>query len=457
MIGRIGHFYLMLGLLLISCTSLAQETLSLDELLKRVEQGSVQDTKVAQQREAEFIQNKARQEELLRAARKELDIEEQRSKILEKQHTTNEERLRDEKERLNERLGSLKELFGVLQQTAGDAHGQFEHSLTQLQFPDRLIFLEELNRKIGKSSKLATLDEIERLWFELQREMVESGKVVRFPTAVLRTDGSEVQRIVTRVGIFNLVADGRYLSYAPETGRVIELSRQPGSRFLEGARLIETVDSGMVPFAIDPSRGQILSLILEVPTLIERIEQGGIVGYVILLLGGLALVIAVERLFVLTLISARVRAQSSALDQPGNNPLGRVLKIFHDNRALDVETLELKLDEAILKEVPRLNRGLMLLKIIAVVAPLLGLLGTVTGMIITFQAITLYGTGDPKLMAGGISQALVTTVQGLCVAIPTVLLHALVSSPAKRLVQILEEQATGMVAQQSERLAAAEG
>jgi len=98
---------------------------------------------------------------------------------------------------------------------------------------------------------------------------------------------------------------------------------------------------------------------------------------------------------------------------------------------------------------------LMFLKIIAVVAPLLGLLGTVTGMIITFQAITLFGTGDPKLMAGGISTALVTTVQGLCVAIPTVLLHTLVASRARRLNQILEEQAAGMVAVQSERRHAA--
>ena len=150
-----------------------------------------------------------------------------------------------------------------------------------------------------------------------------------------------------------------------------------------------------------------------------------------------------------------VSAQARDVAHPTNNPLGRVLQIYHDNPTADVETLELKLSEAILKETPKITRLLMFLKIIAVVAPLLGLLGTVPGMIITFQAITLFGTGDPKLMAGGISQALVTTVLGLGVAIPTVLMHTLVFSRAKRVTQVLEEQATGLVAEHSERQHAA--
>ena len=117
----------------------------------------------------------------------------------------------------------------------------------------------------------------------------------------------------------------------------------------------------------------------------------------------------------------------------------------------NVETLELKLAEAIFREMPKLTRSLLFIKIISVVAPLMGLLGTVTGMIQTFQAITLYGTGDPKLMAGGISQALVTTVLGLTVAIPMVLLHTLVSGRSKRIVQVLQEQSAGIIAEHSER------
>ena len=183
---------------------------------------------------------------------------------------------------------------------------------------------------------------------------------------------------------------------------------------------------------------------MEVPEIAaEDVTSGQIASFV-------NAMIALERILTLTVTGARVRLQARKLDAPGNNPLGRVLKVYHDNPQADVETLELKLSEAILRETPKINRMLMFLKIIAVVAPLLGLLGTVTGMIITFQAITLFGTGDPKLMAGGISQALVTTVLGLCVAIPTVLLHTVVTSRARRLNQVLEEQAAGMVAAQSE-------
>ena len=297
----------------------------------------------------------------------------------------------------------------------------------------------------------ASLEEIEQLWFELQREMTESGKVVRFPTQVVTVNGDEVERDVVRVGAFNVVSSGKYLQFVPETGRLLELGRQPQQRYLERVGDLEAATQGSVAFALDPSRGQILSLLVQAPSLRERIDQGGVVGYVIIGLGALALLIALERIVTLTVTGARVRLQARKPDAPGNNPLGRVLRIYHDNPATDVETLELKLSEAILKETPKINRMLMFLKIIAVVAPLLGLLGTVTGMIITFQAITLFGTGDPKLMAGGISQALVTTVLGLCVAIPTVLLHTVVTSRARRLNQVLEEQAAGMIATQSER------
>ncbi|HEY5790263.1 MAG TPA: MotA/TolQ/ExbB proton channel family protein [Gammaproteobacteria bacterium] len=427
-------------------------SVSLDALLQQVQQGRAQDRKDAQAREAEFRQDKARQAELLKQLQAEQASEEKRSKTLEQAFEANEVKVVELEEQLRERLGSLKELFGVLQQVAGDTRGQFDSSLTQVQFPQRGAFLTELGEKMGQTSKLASLDDIERLWFELQREMTESGKVVRFPLTVVGANGDEVQKQVTRVGVFNLVADGRYLNYTAETGRVAELPRQPAARYLETVAGLEQAGSGLARFAVDPSRGQILSLLVQAPSLEERVEQGGVVGYVILGLGALALLLALERLLVLNIVNLRVRAQMRRPEKPGRNPLGRVLKVFHDNPRADVESLELKLGEAILKELPRLNRSLTFLKIIAVVAPLLGLLGTVTGMIITFQAITLFGTGDPKLMAGGISQALVTTVQGLCVAIPTVLLHTLVSSPARRLGQILEEQAAGLVAQQAERL-----
>ncbi|NCF11561.1 MAG: energy transducer TonB, partial [Gammaproteobacteria bacterium] len=378
--------------------------------------------------------------------------EEARSGELERAFEENERERGELAAQLDERLGELKELFGVLQQVTEETRGQFDASLTQVQYPERRAFLDDLGEKLRRGSRLASLEEIERLWFELQREMVASGKIEQVNLSVLDADGSASQRRVTRVGLFNLVTDGKYLAYAPATGQVSVLPRQPPARYLATLDDFSQATSGLVPFGIDPTRGQLLSLMVQAPSLVERIDQGGAVGYLIMGLGVVALLIALERLAVLIVTGLRVRAQARRPEQPGDNPLGRVLRVYHDNPYADVETLELKLGEAILKELPRLNRALTLLKVIAVVAPLLGLLGTVIGMILTFQAITLFGTGDPKVMAGGISQALVTTVQGLAVAIPTLLLHTLVTSPARRLGQVLEEQAAGLVARQAERL-----
>ncbi|MEQ8660251.1 MAG: MotA/TolQ/ExbB proton channel family protein [Gammaproteobacteria bacterium] len=427
------------------------EPVSLDALLEKVKAGRVQDSSDNAARLERFRADKAAQQGLLEQARTARAAAEARSKELETAFEENDAKLVELELALKERLGSLKELFGVLQQAAGDARGQFENSLTHVQYPERIEFLTELAQKMGQSSRLASIEEIEQLWFELQREMTATGKVVRFPAQVITADGQEVEQEVVRVGAFNVVAGDKYLQFVPETGHLVELGRQPQARYLERVAALTSASEGLQPFGLDPSRGQILSLLVQAPDLRERIEQGGVVGYVILGLGALALLIALERMLTLTFTSLRVAAQTRKLDQPGNNPLGRILKVYHDNPRTDTETLELKLSEAILKETPKINRMLMFLKIIAVVAPLLGLLGTVTGMIITFQAITLFGTGDPKLMAGGISTALVTTVLGLCVAIPTVLLHTLVASRARRLNQVLEEQAAGMIAAQSER------
>ncbi|MDH3768834.1 MAG: MotA/TolQ/ExbB proton channel family protein, partial [Gammaproteobacteria bacterium] len=293
-------------------------------------------------------------------------------------------------------------------------------------------------------------EEIERLWFELQREMTESGKTVTFPTTVVAASGDEEQRDVTRIGLFNVVSNGSYLQHITETGRLIELGRQPAGRYTKRIGDLESAGGGMHAFALDPLRGQLIGLLTETPNLRERIDQGGWIGYIIIVLGIIALLAALYRLVVLSGTSAKVRSQMKNPGNPGNNPLGRVLAVYTENKAADVETLELKMGEAILKEQPKLNSMLTFLKIIAAVAPLLGLLGTVTGMINTFQAITLFGTGDPKLMAGGISQALVTTVLGLCVAIPTLFLHTLVSSRSKSVGQILQEQAAGIIARQAE-------
>ncbi|MFC1701419.1 MotA/TolQ/ExbB proton channel family protein [Pseudomonadota bacterium] len=429
----------------------AATAVSLEQLLQQVKTGRVSDAASSQARLDEFRANRSEQSKLLNAEKAEQKRLEGNAARMEAQFEVNDAEILVLEQAFQERLGGLKELFGVLQQASGDARGQFESSLTQVQFPERTDFLLDFAKKMGQSNRLASLEEIERLWFELQREMTESGKVVTFTTNVVNSIGEENQQEVTRIGAFNVVSEGKYLEFIPETQRLVELQRQPPSRYTGRIGDLTNADSGEFPIGIDPTRGQLLGLLVQSPSLMERIDQGKTVGYVIIVLGIFGVLIAIWRVLVLTAVGAKVNSQIKNINEPNvNNPLGRVLKTAKDSAGADIETLELKLGESILRETPKFNSMLPLLKIISVVAPLLGLLGTVTGMIVTFQAITLYGAGDPKLMAGGISTALVTTVLGLVVAIPTVFLHTLVSSRARRLTQILQEEAAGMLAELSE-------
>ena len=346
----------------------------------------------------------------------------------------------------------MKELFGVLQTVSGDAQGRFDSSLTNIQFPDRTEFLVELGNKMASASSLASIEDIEKLWFELQREVTEQGKIVRFEIEYATADGQRVTSEVVRVGVFNLVFEDGYLRYDPQTKNITELQRQPEqARYTNSTGDMMDATDGLVRFGLDVTRGGILALLVESPTVMERIHQGGIVGYCIIALGFIGLLIAGWRWVGLSGDGRRVRAQLKSDTASTDNPLGRVLAAYESNRNADTETVELKLSEAALKEMPELTKGLLLIKVISAVAPLMGLLGTVTGMIKTFQVITLYGAGDPKMMAGGISQALMTTVLGLVVAIPMILIHTLVSGQSRKIINIIQSQSAGIVAVHSEK------
>lgn len=426
---------------------------SLDQLLELVRQGKTAETNEHRQREAEFLAKKNEQGQLLSNAKNTRVQEERKSERLETVFEENERKLGDLQKQLDDRLGSLKELFGVIQQVAGDARATFQQSIISAQFPNRGDSLTQLIEKVSGGSRLPSIEEIENLWYQIQREMTQSGKVVTFSSEVILPDGAREERDVVRVGTFNLVSDGKYLQYLSESGDVAELIRQPAGRFLGSASDIQaaTGSDSLVGFAVDPSRGSILGLLVQAPSLSERVDQGGLVGYVTLAIGAIGMLLAAERIIFLLTVGRKVQAQVKSDRINTNNPLGRVLSVYEDNKGVDVETLELKLDEAIMKEMPPLERFLGLIKIISAVAPLLGLLGTVTGMIQTFQAMTLFGTGDPKLMAGGISQALVTTVIGLVVALPTLFLHSMVAGWSKRIVHTLEEQSAGIIAVHAEQ------
>ncbi len=429
-----------------------EDAASMADLLKLIEQGQARDNREAQQREARFAQARNQQQQLLNQARAERTRQENASQRLEQQFEENQQQIITARAALDERLGALKELFGVLQTVTGDSQARFKDSLTNIQYSDREGFLVALGSKMAGSSSLASIEDIERLWYEMQREVNESGNVVKFNTTINRANGEQVEADVVRVGPFNIAADGAFLQYDSGTGVVSELARQPTGRFLGTTGDIHSAAAGeYVDFGLDGTRGTLLGLLVATPTIMEKVNQGGYVGYAIITLGIIGLLIAIVRFFGLSSDSRKVAAQLKSESANTNNPLGRVLAAYESNRSADTETIELKLSEAALKEMPGLTKGLLFIKVISVVAPLMGLLGTVTGMINTFQVITLYGAGDPKLMAGGISQALMTTVLGLVVAIPMVLLHTIVSGQSKKIINVLQSQSAGLVAQHSEK------
>ena len=355
-------------------------------------------------------------------------------------------------EQLKTRLGSLYETFGHLQGVASDTQQQFESAVTSGQFgQDREIFLKDLAKRMGEGISLASIEELERLWFELKRELIASGNVQKFEATVVDNEGQTSQQNVVRIGNFNAVTEGEYLTYLPARGAYETLPRQPG-RYLGGTYDVHDTESGFVEFAVDPTGpqgGALLSNLISLPSFFEQIQYGRITGYTIILLFLLATGIFGWRTYILFNLDKNVKKEASG-SKLGNNPLSRIFDVAEQNKGSDVETLELKLAEQILVERSSIDTGIWLVRLISVVAPLLGLFGTITGMINTFQAITLFGTGDPKTMANGISEALVTTMLGLMTAIPATFMAAIMANYAKNILTVLEEQSTGMIAAASE-------
>jgi len=424
------------------------------ELLEVVRQGQYADTREQRQREARFRNEKNKQAKLLKDAKDERARLEREAARLEQKFEANEALLVVAEEQLRERLGSLNEIFGHLAGNTTEARNIMEQSLTAAQFgKDRETFMTTLGSKMNEGIKLASIEELETLWYELQREINASGEVVKFNTEVITTDGNVENRDVVRVGNFNVVSDGQYLGYSPSRGMYSELPSQPAGRYTSSTSEILSADSFPIQFAVDPTGpqgGSLLASLISMPSTLERMNLGGPVGTIIMVIGVLATLLFFWRFYELWGMRAGVRAQAESDTLSEDNALGRILKIAEDDSKADTETLELKMAEQILKERPTIEGLNWVLKIVSVVAPLMGLFGTIIGMIETFTMITLFGTGDPKTMASGISVALVTTWLGLMVAIPTTFMYATVNNFSKGILGTIEESSTGMAAKRSE-------
>lgn len=425
----------------------ADKATNLTELLEQVRRDRVLEQKANKLREAEFVNARNQQSGLLSKAKAQLAHEEQRSTTLNQAFEENEAALSEQEAILGEKSGSLGELFGTVKQVANDSRSIVENTMTSVTLPER----GELLDKLVESKVQPTIDDLRDLWLMLQEEMTESGKITRFSTPVITAAGQVEQRGVTRIGVFSAFSDGKFLRYLPETGALVELGRQPVGRMRDIATEFEEASAGqLMPTVIDPTRGAIMALLVQKPNWIERIKQGGWIGMLILAIGAIGLLIFLIRFGLLFTTDRKIAKQRHASTASDKNPLGRILSVYDRTGQQDVETLGLKLDEAILREIPEIERGLIIVAIIAAIAPMLGLLGTVAGMIETFQSITLFGTGDPKLMSGGISQALVTTELGLIVAIPMLWFHSVLSGRSNRLVQVLDEESAAIIAKHAE-------
>lgn len=432
-------------------TSAAHAATSLDELLDQTRRAREAQQQSDAAREKEFLANRDRQAAMLAAAVRERDAAEARSKAASETFDANERTLAEKQDLMTQRVGSLGELFGVVRQVAGDTSTVMYSSLVSAELPKR----DEFFAALGKAKSLPSSAELERLWFELQREMTESGRVVRFKANIVGVDGTTQAADVVRIGGFVAMSGGRYLNYLPALGSLSVLPRQPADSLTTLAAELQDKKSGYAEAAIDPTRGVLLSMLVQRPSVMERIEKGEEVGYLIIVVGLIGLALGIYQSFYLFAVRSAVRRQLANVANPADdNPLGRVLGSVRTSPATleeDAEVVELRVSEAVLREVPRLERFQAFLRLAVAAGPLLGLIGTVIGMIITFQSITESGSSDPRLMANGIGQAMIATVLGLGIAIPLLFLNAGLASLSRAIVQILDEQSTGILAESLER------
>ena len=414
-----------------------------DELLRWAKSQKNSQQKINNERINRFTKEHNQQKQILEDAKKQLAEAKSLGKTLLENFDANEKLISELETKLHDKSGQLSELSGLSKQAGADLQSVLGQSLSSVDYPKQLSELKQLN---ADSRKVVSIDALETIWLSYLEHIKASGEINRFKANVTGIDGRQHKLDVIRAGQFNVYTNGQFLNYNTDTKQLEMLVRQPQSTYLSSISGFENSGSSVAETVIDPTRGMLLEMLIDTPTISERIDQGGWIGYIIIGIGMLGLIIILYRLTVLFVINRRVSKQLLSINKVNtDNPLGRILKIKSDNPAKNIEDLQMQIDEAILKELPDIEFGTGVIKLLSGVAPLLGLLGTVTGMILTFQSISLFGTGDPKLMASGISQALVTTMLGLIVAVPLLFGHALVSTRSRKIIQILDQQSAGLM------------
>ncbi len=419
---------------------------SMNSLVQQATQEKAQQQQHNQQREAGFVQTAQE----LQAAKAELLAERNRlqkeADQLSSQFSDNENTLARLEETLRLETGSLGEMFGVVRQNAKELQSELDQSVTGV---EPRVHQQSIDEVVAAKT-LPSMAQLRGLWQAMSEEIRASGQVQTTEIQWLNGQGETQTVLALRLGSLGLISEQGYVKWDNARQQALSYQQLP-SDFPTFSHIRPLVDGDVVTMKVDPSRGVLLEQLALTPTLSQRLQAGGVIGNVILVLLGVGLIIALYRGAILATLRQKIKAQLKNPEQPGDNPLGRILAVYNKEQQRSVEALELRLLEAVVDEQNHLETGLSMLKLLAALAPMLGLLGTVTGMIETFQVITQFGNGDPKVMAGGISMALVTTVEGLIAAIPLLLAHNILSAQAEAIRNILEKQGIGLVAQQAER------
>ena len=352
-----------------------------------------------------------------------------------------------------------RELSGFIRSNAKDLESMLIQSLQSALDPDRHTFLAPLINQ----EKFPSMADIHQMVTLLFSEIQASGEVRLTRGMIVDRHGKERMADLLILGNFTAMyfLDGEtgFLLYSDQSRRFFALSRLPDIGMQKNIQAYMNKETDNV--AMDISRGGALRQLTHRLSLWEQIPKGGPIVWPLVAILGLALLILLERIFFL--LRKRMNADTfmlkiqalvngnqweecqALLESKRKKLIPKVLLTaleFKDQERVDMENA---LQEAILGEIPRIERFLSTLGMLAAIAPLLGLLGTVTGMINTFHVITYYGTGDPRMMSGGISEALVTTMLGLSVAIPIMLFHTLLSRRVETEISKMEEKAVSFV------------
>ena len=433
-----------------SAQAAAPQATNLDQLLDQVKSAAQQNTAQNQQREAQFRAAADQQQQILASAQQALAQEKANNTQLQAKYDANKQQLDGLLAQLRTREGDYSQVFDQVRQAAADLKTTLDASLVSTQYPGRGVFLA----KLAESRDLPTPDDLHKLWFLMQQEMTAEGQVAKFGATVSHEDGSQENAQVVRVGVFTAVNGENFLRFVPETGALVQPDRQPDSHWRSLAGSLSNATSGVLPMAVDPSGGDLLRSLANQPSFMERVAQGHTTGWIIILLGLVGLLIILERGTYLVLVGGKIKTQMGSSKADLGNPLGRILSVFNESKADDADTLGLRLDETLLRERPVIEARLGLLRILAMVAVLLGILGTVAGVMNTFQTMNLFGSGGTQV-ATGIGSALVPTWLGLLVAVILLFFHGLLSARSEQLIHMLEEQSAAILAARAEKLAAA--